>query len=144
MKTNNIKTTPRESNLPESDHRASAGPASAPDSSTSTRTGGDFILIDHAKREANRQLSTEDLLALLRTTAPHFYDLAEIVGKWVWIHFEERQPRAVTAQLAQLGFHWNNARQTWQHPCGVKAEGSRTANPREKYGSQFAADLQPA
>jgi hypothetical protein len=26
--------------------------------------------------------------------------------------------RYVTAELAQLGFHWNRRRQVWQHPCG--------------------------
>jgi len=141
MKTNNTKTTMRESNLPESDQRAGGQPGSLSGQAGPT---GDFVLIDHAKRQANRALPTAELLSLLRTSAPEFYRLAEVVGQWVWIHFEERQPRSVTAQLAQLGFHWNNARQTWQHPCGVKAEGSRTANPREKYGSQFPADLQPA
>ena len=138
MKTNNNQTSMRESNLPESDRRASESGLSGQAGPT-----GDFVLIDHAKRQANRALPTAELLSLLRTSAPEFYRLTEVVGQWVWIHFEERQPRSVTAQLAQLGFHWNNARQTWQHPCGVKAEGSRTANPREKYGSQFAADLQP-
>src|SRR5689334_19521511 len=74
--------------------------------------------IDYAKRRANRFLETEKLLALLRSEAPKFYDMAEVVGKWVWIHFSQKQPAQVTRCLSELGFHWNNARQTWQHPCG--------------------------
>jgi hypothetical protein len=90
--------------------------------------------IDYARRDANRQLATRELLALLQTEAPKFYDLAQVVGKWVWIQFAEKQPPQVTAVLAQLGFHWNNKRQCWQHPCGVLTEGSPD-DPREKYGS---------
>jgi len=99
--------------------------------------------IDFARRQANRELPTDQLLVLLRTEAPRFYELAEVVGKWVWIQFAERQPREVTAALAQLGFHWNNTRQTWQHPCGALTHGS-PGDPRAKYGARHAADLQPA
>lgn len=99
--------------------------------------------IDFARRQANRALGTEQLIALLRTEAPSLYDLAEVVGKWVWISFPEKQPRQVTRVLAELGFHWNNARQIWQHPCGAVTQGSPN-DPREKYGSRHPADLQPA
>jgi hypothetical protein len=99
--------------------------------------------IDFARRQANRQLPTDQLLSLLRTEAPRFYDLAEVVGKWVWIQFPERQPREVTAVLAQLGFHWNNTRQAWQHPCGAFTLSS-PGDPRAKYGTHHAADLQTA
>jgi len=53
------------------------------------------------------------LLALLRRETPRFFELA-IVGKWAWIQFAEKQPNEVTRVLAELGFHWNRARQTWQ------------------------------
>ena len=99
--------------------------------------------IDMAKRTANRQLATQALLALLRSEAPSLYDIAEVVGKWVWIEFPDKQPPQITSQLAQFGFHWNNNRQVWQHPCGILTDGSPD-NPREKYGSLFAADAQPA
>ena len=99
--------------------------------------------IDFARRRANRSLRTPQLLALLRTEAPRFYDLAEVVGSWVWIQFTEKQPAAITAALAELGFHWNPKRQAWQHPCGAVTAGS-PHDPRAKYGSQHPADLQPA
>ena len=98
--------------------------------------------IDFARRWANRQLGTQALLSLLRTEAPRFYPLAEVVGKWVWIQFPDKQSPEVTRTLAQLGFHWNNKRQLWQHPCGPATDGS-PEDPREKYGSFHAADAQP-
>ena len=100
--------------------------------------------IDFTKRQANRALPTEQLLALLHTEAPRFYELAEVVGKWVWIAFTEKQPPQVTSVLAQLGFHWNNKRQVWQHPCGPVTVDASPDDPRAKYGSHHPADLQPA
>jgi hypothetical protein len=100
--------------------------------------------IDYAKRQTNRQLTTRDLLALLRTQAPDFYNLAQVVGKWVWIQFTDKQPPTITAQLAEFGFHWNNKRQCWQHPCGPVTVDASPDDPRAKYGATFAADMQPA
>jgi hypothetical protein len=74
--------------------------------------------IDLVKRRRNRCLPTERLLALLQKEAPRLWELAEVVGKWVWVQFEGQQPPQVTAELSQFGFHWNNRRQVWQHPCG--------------------------
>ncbi|HEX3627178.1 MAG TPA: hypothetical protein VH280_17360 [Verrucomicrobiae bacterium] len=91
-------------------------------------------------RRTNRALDTEKLLALLSKQAPRFFELAEVVGKWVWIQFTEKQPAEVTSVLAELGFHWNNARQIWQHPCGTINEQRATYDPRNRYGSHFAAD----
>jgi len=100
--------------------------------------------IDFARRQANRELPTEQLLSLLRAKAPRFFGLAEVVGKWVWIQFPDRQPPTITAQLAEFGFHWNNKRQVWQHPCGPIETEASPADPRAKYGARHAADLQPA
>jgi hypothetical protein len=46
--------------------------------------------------------------------------------------------------LAEFGFHWNNARQSWQHPCGTFRDRRATVDPRQKYGSYFAADQKAA
>src|SRR5271165_732860 len=93
--------------------------------------------IDMALRRTNRRLETEKLLALLRSETPRFFEVAEVVGKWVWIQFTEKQPPTVTSVLAELGFHWNNNRQTWQHPCGTIPDKRADYDPREKYGSYF-------
>jgi hypothetical protein len=112
-------------------------------SSTESKPKSDRPKIDLALRRVNRQLETEKLLALLQTNAPRLYELAEVVGKWVWIQFSNKQPSDVTRVLAELGFHWNNRRQSWQHPCGTIPERA-DYDPRERYGSHFAADQQAA
>ncbi len=99
--------------------------------------------IDFALRRANRALDAERLLALLRRETPRFFDVAEVVGKWVWIRFADKQPGNVTRILAEFGFHWNTARQTWQHPCGTIRKKA-PFDPRRRYRSYFAADLKPA
>ena len=98
--------------------------------------------IDFVKRRRNRSLPTERLLALLQREAPRLWELAEVVGKWVWVQFDGQQPPQVTAELSQFGFHWNNRRQVWQHPCGQMTD-STNYDPRRRYGSFFPADQQP-
>ncbi|MBI2946012.1 MAG: hypothetical protein HYY23_00060 [Verrucomicrobia bacterium] len=105
---------------------------------------GNKSQINFARRSANRSLDTEKLLALLRSEVPSFYSLAEVVGKWVWIQFPEKQSSEVTRALSEFGFHWNRARQAWQHPCALNPDVAATFDPRQKYGSYFAADIKPA
>ena len=112
--------------------------------STENKPKSDRPKIDMALRRANRALETEKLLALLRNESPRFFELAEVVGKWVWITFTEKQSSDVTRVLAELGFHWNNNRQSWQHPCGTIPIESATYDPRTRYGSYFPADQQQA
>ena len=100
--------------------------------------------IDAEARKQNRGLPTPKVLHLLQTSLPDVYGLAEVVGKWVWVHFQETPAAAIRQQLAQLGFHWNRERQAWQHPCGqFSSTGSRN-DPREKYQSYFPADMRAA
>ena len=99
--------------------------------------------INFARRRANRELSTERVIQLLQREAPRLLDLAEVVGKWVWIQFTDKQPREVTGKLAEFGFHWNNKRQVWQHPCGALTEGTES-DPRQKYPTYFPSDVKPA
>jgi hypothetical protein len=56
--------------------------------------------INLALRRRNRKLETEKLLALLRSKTPDFFDLAEVVGQWVWIQFSDKQPPTITRVLA--------------------------------------------
>jgi hypothetical protein len=95
--------------------------------------------IDFDCRRANRSLETEKLLALLETETPKFFETAEVVGKWVWIQFAGKQPAKVTRILAELGFHWNRARQAWQHPCGIYRDHRATYDPRQRYGNCYPA-----
>ncbi len=97
--------------------------------------------VNFAEREANRSLPTDKVLDLLRRWMPEQYNLAEVIGKWIWITFPEAPAEQVRGQLSQFGFHWNNARKCWQHPCGqFQTEPSSGQDPRVKYGTRFAAD----
>ena len=99
--------------------------------------------INFERRYANRVLKTETLLELLRRETPRFFEAAEVVGKWVWIQFDGKQPTDVTRVLAELGFHWNRTRQTWQHPCGLFRDKAASYDPRTIYRSYFPADQKP-
>ncbi len=90
-----------------------------------------LLRIDFEQRQFNRSLPTQEVLDLVYRRLRHAFDFAEIVGQWVWISFPEPQEQFVTAELSQLGFHWNSRRKVWQHPCGVfKGE---PVDPRTKY-----------
>jgi hypothetical protein len=107
-----------------------------------SRTAG-RPLIDLQRRLINRSLETEQLLEMLRTEFPQFYDLAETVGKWVWVTFPARQSVAVTSVLSQLGFHWSNLRQSWQHPRGTLSAERCPIDPRKRYGSASPLTRRP-
>jgi hypothetical protein len=92
------------------------------------------------KYNYNRELPTQKVLDLLKRELPQQYELAEIVGKWIWLEFPKASHRAAANTLHRLGFHWNNRRCVWQHPCGACAPyAAHPQDPRSKYGSYFAA-----
>ena len=96
--------------------------------------------VNFAERDYNRKLPVEKVLETLRRWMPAQYALAEVVGKWIWIRFEEAPIERVRADLSQLGFHWNNTRKCWQHPCGETLPRG-TQEPREKYNVWFPSSI---
>jgi hypothetical protein len=99
--------------------------------------------IDTEARKQNRTLPTEKVLALLQQQDRRLWEMAEVVGKWVWVSFTEQPPQTVRQTLAQLGFHWNRTRQSWQHPCG-QFRLSSAGDPHEKYQAHRPADIATA
>jgi hypothetical protein len=86
---------------------------------------------------ANRELPTQTVLGLLKAQLPQQYELAEIVGKWIWLDFPVRKHTAAANTLWRLGFHWNQRRCLWQHPCGAFAPYFvHSGDPRQKFGSR--------
>ena len=99
--------------------------------------------IDAEARKQNRILPTGKVLSLLHTVNPDLFNLAEVVGKWVWVQFKTEPAPTLRQQLAQLGFHWNRERQAWQHPCGAfRLRGA--GDPHDRYASYYPADQQAA
>jgi hypothetical protein len=93
----------------------------------------------------NRRLSTESVLNQLRAKLPQLYEVAEVVGKWVWLDVSPARKPVLANLLWVLGFHWNERRHVWQHPCGsFNPLGAHPTDPRAKYRSYFPADVQPA
>jgi hypothetical protein len=94
---------------------------------------------------ANRGLATEKVLNYLRTQLPGQYELAEVVGRWVWLEVSPARQPGLAKVLWTLGFHWNQRRGVWQHPCGkFDPLGSHPTDPRAKYRCYFPADVIPA
>jgi len=118
---------------------ASAPANVRPSSGSKTSNSEQLHRIDFRERYYNRELPTAQVLDLLYHETPRFWELCQVVGKWVWIQFQCKQPRNVTAQLSQLGFHWNRRRQLWQHPCGHFCSGT-WIDPRDKYPTFYPAD----
>jgi hypothetical protein len=117
-----------------------AAPANVrPSSGSKTSNSEPVHRIDFRQRFYNRGLPTPKVLDMLYQKTPRFWELCQVVGRWIWIRFEQKQPRSVTAELAQLGFHWNRRRQLWQHPCGQFRRGT-WIDPREKYPTFYPAD----
>jgi len=113
-------------------------PVAKPVTETHSAEQRELLHIDFAQRKANRELPTEQVVDLLRRRLRRAYELAEVVGQWVWVSFDAPQDQQITAELSQLGFHWNSRRKVWQHPCGVfKGE---PVDPRSKYQSFHPAD----
>jgi hypothetical protein len=122
---------------------ASAPANVRPSSVSKSGNSGQLHRIDFRLRFQNRGLSTLQVIEMLYHETPRFWELAEVVGKWVWIQFDDRQPPQITAALSQFGFHWNRKRQLWQHPCGQFVTGS-IQDPRQKYQTYFPADAKAA
>ena len=92
--------------------------------------------MNFSERDFNRKLPLEKVLEKLSRWMPKQYELVEVVGKWVWVTFPEPPAERVRAELSQLGFHWNNTRKCWQHPCGETLPRG-TQEPRDKYEAWF-------
>jgi hypothetical protein len=95
---------------------------------------------DFVRHCTNRRLPAETVLNYLRTRLPRQYEVAEVVGKWVWLDVSPARKPGLASVLWALGFHWNQRRGVWQHPCGsFNPFGIHPADPRAKYRSYCRA-----
>ena len=92
-----------------------------------------FQSIDLDARALNRALPQGEVLDMIRPF-PQILAAAQLVGRWIWVEFAAIPAPTTRTTLAQLGFHWNNKRQLWQHPCGPMTPASPD-EPRAKYGA---------
>ncbi|MCX6644997.1 MAG: hypothetical protein NTY09_01355 [bacterium] len=59
---------------------------------------------------------------------------ADVVGRWVWIRFDEKPDTETRELLKSVGFRWVKIRGQWAHNCGYHSRRGK-GNPRWKYGS---------
>jgi hypothetical protein len=135
MKTTSQKKSNRLPQESEQSQQAAAQPTTAAQPKPDNR-----LPIDTEARKKNRTLPTEKVLALMEQQDRRLWELAEVVGKWIWVSFSESPAPTVRQTLAQLGFHWNRTRQSWQHPCG-QFRLSSSGDPRERYTSHRPAEV---
>src|SRR5580693_9093890 len=82
-------------------------------------------------QEKAASIFTRTILRYLRQRLPQQYNLAEVVGKWVSLHVSPARKPALAKMLWTLGFHRNQRRGVWQHPCGnFDPLGSHPTDPR--------------
>jgi hypothetical protein len=67
--------------------------------STAPARKDDRLPIDRDARKRNRTFPTPKVLNWLRTTLPDAYGLAEVVGRWVWVQFQEKPAADIRQQL---------------------------------------------
>lgn len=60
---------------------------------------------------------------------------AEVVGKWVWVYFDEKPSDEVRAEIKAAGFRWVPKRGRWAHACGHRSRRNGRIDPRQKYGA---------
>ena len=136
MKTKNTKTSSGlKAEAAITNTNTAAQPQAAPVEKKDNR-----LPIDSEARMKNRTLPTDKVLALLQQQDRRLWELAEVVGKWIWVSFSEQPAPTVRQTLAQLGFHWNRTRQSWQHPCG-QFRLSSAGDPHEKYQAYHPAEV---
>jgi len=127
----------RTEQLSETETASAKTPEPAPENGeTATQNAPVKPYVNFAERDFNRSLPVEKVLEKLKRWMPDQYELAEVVGKWIWITFPEPPEERIRAELSQLGFHWNNTRKCWQHPCGETLPRG-TQEPRAKYEVWF-------
>ena len=59
---------------------------------------------------------------------------ADVVGRWVWIRFDDKPDADTRELLKAAGFKWVRRRGQWAHNCGYPTPRGK-GNPRFKYGS---------
>lgn len=65
---------------------------------------------------------------------------ARVVGKWVWVEFEEKPSAETRAGLKAMGFRWSKRRGQWAHSCGLPSRPARSYRPWDKYSTRSLDD----
>jgi hypothetical protein len=64
-----------------------------------------------------------------------------VVGRWVWVFFDEKPDEAVRKVLKDFGFRWSARRGGWAHNCGTPSRSASKSSPFEKYEVQPISEV---
>lgn len=65
---------------------------------------------------------------------------ARVVGRWVWIKFDNKPTADVRQALKDYGFRWSRRRGQWAHNCGLASRPARAYRPWDRYQTYNADD----
>lgn len=69
---------------------------------------------------------------------------AEMVGKWVWVSFEEDPGEQVCQALLEFGFRFSPRRGKWAHNCGTPSQSAYQSDPFRKYPRKIISPIERA
>jgi len=97
-----MKTTKKlnEGFLADTANRVPAETAPAAAAQSAVEKKDSRLPIDTEARKKNRTLPTPKVLELLKNANPGLFNLAEVVGKWIWVSFRETPAPELRQQLA--------------------------------------------
>lgn len=64
---------------------------------------------------------------------------AELVGKWVWVSFEDTPDEETRKALKEAGFIYSPRRQKWAHNCGHPSPSAFQSSPWQKYAVRWVS-----
>jgi len=67
--------------------------------------------------------------------------VGSVVGKWVWVFFDEKPDEATRKVLKDFGFRWSARRGGWAHNCGHPSRSASKSSPFEKYEVQPISEV---
>ncbi len=89
-----------------------------------------------AKKQKNTAEKTEANIPTLQQVVDfckeHGFS-GSVVGKWVWLFFEEKPEEAIRKLLKDFGFRWSSRRGGWAHNCGHPVRSAAKSSPFDKY-----------
>ena len=77
---------------------------------------------------------THNLIEVIDFCQKNGFHQAEIVGRWVWLSFEQKPNAEIRQKLKDFGFRWVHRRGRWAHNCGHYSRQGK-GDPRLKYGA---------
>ena len=85
-----MKTTSQKTGSGLKSRSAQLSSSSTPAAQSAVEKKDSRLPIDTEARKKNRTMPTDKVLALLHTVNPDLFNLAEVVGKWIWVQFKDQ------------------------------------------------------